>query len=214
MPKLQRRQKHLPETYARWREQIAPYHKFNFRNTKNFTRHQKSSITRAYKKYKKLSEHVANNKSVFVQVKNKNKLRAIKKYIGHAITTNKGFFYYGTNIKKVIVRGRGKKISITVLKSPKRAGKKILYQEIYFPVYPNFDTIDELIDWGFDPDRNNFIIQPDNVRVAYNGYSANAAWNKYDWENSYIFTLRTLEQEILDDGYETPFDGAFFIWHF
>ena len=206
-PKIHLNNPRKIDTYSQWKAATSKYHRYSNTRRKHFTPQDKTTISKVFDGYfdKKKQKHVAGlrnhiiavneGRAVFVPL-SKNKLRSIKT-TKQFVATNKGFFVYGANIKKVTVKGKGKNISVQISKPQRR--------EIYFSVKPKFKNIIDLVNWIWA------VIKPNRVRVAYAGYSASLARSKRIWQ-TYGEQLATAEENIINSGYDTPFIGAYAIF--
>lgn len=195
----QRRQAYRAETYTRWKYDTSEYHTYTSRRTKNLDRYDKAAITRVHNKLVNHINAAREGRAIFVKT-SKSNIRTLKKG-NQYITTNRGFFMYGLNIKKVILKGKGKNLKISIYKKQQR--------ETYYSVKPNFENIIDLINWIW----GNVKPKPNSIRVAFNQYTATRSHTHSKWLR-YQEKLLTLEEEILEEGYDTPYNGVLAIWYF
>jgi len=190
---------HKSESYRRWYNDLKKIHNFSFRfkPKSDFTPAQKAAITKLHKKHKTKIKHINEGRAVFKPVKKASQRRQLQQRFDK---TNKGLIIYGSNIRKVKIKGKGIKTQLTLIRKSTT--------EVYHKKRKN-EPITDLINRVIATEK------PDHIVLAVNTYRGTRAYTESTF-NEYDPELLALEEQIMGRwnlSYdESPFNGCYAVY--
>lgn len=190
--------KHSIETYQQWKKDLSLVHQFSFRATKHFTPAQKTAISKAHTKHMHTVTNIKQGKAVLKPAKKSQRNNLKDRFQ----VTNKGIILYGENIKKVRIKGKGKKTTVLI--------KRPRVTDLYIKKQLN-ESIDKTISRVFK------IYVPDAIVLAVNNYRGTIPYSYAKFKNKYKNIIKNLEEEIIDEHGlgldESPFNGVYAVFY-